>query len=727
MANKPLQSIKFPGLSDTYIVPQIDDTLSVEGRAADAKETGDRIAGLKDELSVYDGYFSKTFTANYQQIQCYIPANAEVTVKTIDGNNFTGGSLGFLDANKNVLNIWNLPSNLSSRKIYPSSDAYYVYIGGETAPANVIISPAFNYKSMQQMVERLGVAYATISGNAEYSINSYVLNIGANYIILHYYNDIVFNHETIIEQLGSSKAYETDGNLFIDIGNFNALVYDIVDEKLKIIAYNNLMAWRHIPLFVIRYKSGNAGLLVIPNLDLKTKSLTNSLSTLNTTYANFYSNYKKIAKSCIAYLSNGNTITDYSAADGSFNIGPSTIRAFINGQSLAFSHSDIITQLGSSYAYEDASGNLTIKLNPVYALVYNTSTSALQRVLFTEINQEVQILLFTAYYGSGSIGLLAETDNNLKIRNNKDITPIRLLNSSPSFYDVNLTSNLTRFETAVLNAGIINEQFIFFSDPHCFGGNYESNLTAMMSTIQKYYNCSSTDYILCGGDWLGNSDTIDTASYKLGLIKGIGKSMLGNTNFYNIIGNHDTNYQGTPTLTENQLRNIWFSGKKCYYKIERENCTFYALDTGVDNDDTLTAYRYEQLAWLCGELMQNDDEHNVIFLHIVFTSASDSTQISLMASTIGDIITAYNENSTISLNSETYDFTQSVGHIDFVLCGHVHNDMDSTLGGVPCVSIINTGKGGSGTASFDLCIADFSNRILKMIRVGTGEDRNFKF
>lgn len=50
MANKPLQSIKFPGLSDTYVVPQIDDTLSVEGRAADAKAVGDEINSVKEEL-----------------------------------------------------------------------------------------------------------------------------------------------------------------------------------------------------------------------------------------------------------------------------------------------------------------------------------------------------------------------------------------------------------------------------------------------------------------------------------------------------------------------------------------------------------------------------------------------------------------------------------------------------------------------------------------------------
>lgn len=48
MANKQLQSIKFPGLSDTYIVPQIDDTLSVKGRAADAKVTGK----IRNDLAV---------------------------------------------------------------------------------------------------------------------------------------------------------------------------------------------------------------------------------------------------------------------------------------------------------------------------------------------------------------------------------------------------------------------------------------------------------------------------------------------------------------------------------------------------------------------------------------------------------------------------------------------------------------------------------------------------
>ena len=51
MANKNLKSIKFPGLTDTYVVPQVDDTLTQTGRPADAKKTGDEIDALKEDLS----------------------------------------------------------------------------------------------------------------------------------------------------------------------------------------------------------------------------------------------------------------------------------------------------------------------------------------------------------------------------------------------------------------------------------------------------------------------------------------------------------------------------------------------------------------------------------------------------------------------------------------------------------------------------------------------------
>jgi len=66
MANKNLKSIKFPNLPDTYIVPQVDNTLTQENRPADAKKTGDEISALKEDLnalglSIVDGLLNITY------------------------------------------------------------------------------------------------------------------------------------------------------------------------------------------------------------------------------------------------------------------------------------------------------------------------------------------------------------------------------------------------------------------------------------------------------------------------------------------------------------------------------------------------------------------------------------------------------------------------------------------------------------------------------------------
>ena len=54
MANKPLKTIKFPGLSDTYTIPQVDDTLAVTGAAADSKTVGDILTDAVDRISAIE-------------------------------------------------------------------------------------------------------------------------------------------------------------------------------------------------------------------------------------------------------------------------------------------------------------------------------------------------------------------------------------------------------------------------------------------------------------------------------------------------------------------------------------------------------------------------------------------------------------------------------------------------------------------------------------------------
>ncbi len=54
MADTELNSLRFPGLSDRYTIPQIDTTLSVSGAAADAKTTGDEIDELRTDLETLE-------------------------------------------------------------------------------------------------------------------------------------------------------------------------------------------------------------------------------------------------------------------------------------------------------------------------------------------------------------------------------------------------------------------------------------------------------------------------------------------------------------------------------------------------------------------------------------------------------------------------------------------------------------------------------------------------
>ena len=54
MANVMQKSIKYPGLDDTYTFVQLDDTLAVSGKAADAKAVGDALALKQDTLTFDD-------------------------------------------------------------------------------------------------------------------------------------------------------------------------------------------------------------------------------------------------------------------------------------------------------------------------------------------------------------------------------------------------------------------------------------------------------------------------------------------------------------------------------------------------------------------------------------------------------------------------------------------------------------------------------------------------
>lgn len=275
------------------------------------------------------------------------------------------------------------------------------------------------------------------------------------------------------------------------------------------------------------------------------------------------------------------------------------------------------------------------------------------------------------------------------------------------------------------------ESFLFFTDPHlCEGSSWQPRCQEFVAQIQKYYNSTPTTFCLCGGDWLGNSDLPETACFKMGYIDGFMHSMFDNC--YMLVGNHDTNYQGkitsesstyTTRLSEQSIRNLWYRGGKAYYEFDGTNTRFFCFDTGTgqiltDYDD----YFYEQAQWFANKLLTNTADHVAIALHMIRPVWAEGTTQQLTQLVL-DIAQAFNARNSISVNGSTYSFASATGKVEFLISGHYHDDAVLTINGIPCIVTTNVTHDTSVGASFDLVFVDYSNSVLKTIRVGSGSDR----
>ena len=107
----------------------IDPTLSLSGKAADAKATGDKIGQLKED---FDDYSSVVIDKGDRLVPIYLPKEATITFETVDGSKFDDAFVLFYDANqKDISNGgWYLNKNDSKRTVtvrFATSDtiAYY--------------------------------------------------------------------------------------------------------------------------------------------------------------------------------------------------------------------------------------------------------------------------------------------------------------------------------------------------------------------------------------------------------------------------------------------------------------------------------------------------------------------------------------------------------------------------------------------------------------------------
>lgn len=375
-----------------------------------------------------------------------------------------------------------------------------------------------------------------------------------------------------------------------------------------------------------------------------------------------------------------------------------------------------------------------------YLYVYDDDLTYINRFSLKSWNTNLRLIearSFNAAYIMMSGGTSQELEI-LKVRQSKQyadtindtmittMPPLTAFNSADLLYHIDVSEKAATF-TDLIGSNTDTESFLFFTDPHTYGKTITKKDTEYLQTlVQKYYNSTPTNFVLCGGDWLQDSDTQSEAKYKLGLIEASMEAMV--SPYYPILGNHDTNYQGVDgegnpnsgQLDNGVLTNLWFSrwGKN-YYKFEGANTIFYVFDTGIDWTTAMDSYRWEQVNWFANSLLTDQHDHIAIGIHIWFESNSTTP----MADEITAVINAYNGKTSVTVNGTTYDFSNVTGRIEYVMTGHTHVDMTETLtSGTPVICTLNALQ---GNGSFDLVFADYTARTLKTIRVGTGSNRTF--
>ena len=315
-------------------------------------------------------------------------------------------------------------------------------------------------------------------------------------------------------------------------------------------------------------------------------------------------------------------------------------------------------------------------------------------------------------------------------------------NLDDSVEDIYIASNaeerMAEYASDFLLCGDSVDTFVFFTDPHLLKfGTDNLRVSKSINALKYIYDKTATDYMICGGDWLQNTDTKEEACKKLSFVDGNMRTMF-NDRYLPILGNHDTNYQGVDDLgnansgelSQTVLHNILFREyEHNYYSKKMKNGRVYIFDTGLDWEASMTHYRWEQIDWYANQLLRNDDTHSFICLHICLNAeySTETVAPTTFADNITKVANAYNMRTTITLNGKTYNFTNTNGKVAFLLCGHSHYDKYEIYNNIPIIITRNAFDwvyySKAGSMAFDLCIVDYDNKKMRMTRIGMGDNR----
>lgn len=510
---------------------------------------------------------------------------------------------------------------------------------------------------------------------------------------------LTLTSDVIVQQLGDAAAVTEDG-FIINLPQESVLAFDLEDGRFYIDSgtLNELPHTAHIVLF--NYYGNLAGEWYVRSV----------LKTINSANKGFV----------------------YISSDADVNLSPSdsgngSVDIEIGGN-LNICSSGIL----ESFPWEDISSNISeyiqidgekavINLGYRRTLVFNTVDCNLYIRTKPTLVKDSDVILAQCSWGYIAGGWLLT--NNLR-------------QSVENSVSVEIADDI--MEAAAVVDGTHLETFIYFTDPHlCQTQEWKDRFHRYMKVLEAAADASGADYVVCGGDWLGNDDTQAEAIAKLNYVNGYMRNHF--RGYIPVLGNHDTNYQGvllesekgtaswTGRLSDQKLGDILFrnEGRKAYYYVDTGHLRFIVLDSQTDGDTTKnTAYYEEQTKWFYQTVLDADKDI-VVFIHN--TSVSES----YMAQEVESVVRAIAQGSDFFAFSAFWEFSKCNYTIKCMIGGHIHIDT---------AELVNTGGYGGGletittthmqngaTPSFDIVSTYYDESgvfNIKLTRVGAGASRH---
>ena len=304
----------------------------------------------------------------------------------------------------------------------------------------------------------------------------------------------------------------------------------------------------------------------------------------------------------------------------------------------------------------------------------------------------------------------------------------------PTYWQNHLAARAEAVREAMAAAGWNRSAFLWYHDAH-WSYNYQKS-PALLKYLHQHTPINKTIF---GGDIV---EAEGDAPADMAYLWEWRAAVRGLSNHHSVVGNHDDSNEVVDRWSEAYVYSFLLAAEETPDIVRGDEGFYYYIDDTVEKTrylylDTASyhgnlEYNTKQQAWLKQALLSTPAGwHIVAVSHIwvkvdytawppVVTGLDSSGKVAL------DMFDAY--------NARTGDFSGCTGKVEFAIGGHSHVDGDFTSdGGIPVImtecdgrgvrSGLDCTKGTISEQSVNAVIADYTQGIVTIVRVGRGNSR----